>query len=80
MALARACQEAAVRRAELRLVATTPAVRRMLAAQGLDRLVPVYSSVEAATTAGGWTISRRRSPPRSPIPFPRHGEPGNRKH
>ena len=40
-AVASAVQQAAVRRAELRLVATAPAVRRQLAAQGLDRLVPV---------------------------------------
>ena len=51
-AVARACQQAAVCRAELRLVATAPSVRRLLAAEGLDRLVPVYSSVEAAITAG----------------------------
>jgi anti-anti-sigma factor len=51
-AVARACQRAAVRQAELRLVATAPAVRRMLAAEGLDRLVPVYSSLEAAVAAG----------------------------
>ena len=51
-ALARAYQQAAVRRADLRLVASVPAVRRLLAAQGLDRLVPVYSSVEAAEAAG----------------------------
>jgi anti-anti-sigma factor len=51
-AVARACQRAAVCQAELRLVATAPAVRRLLAAHGLDRLVPVYSSVEAAITAG----------------------------
>lgn len=51
-AVARACQRAAVRRAELRLVATSPAVQRLLAAEGLDRLVPVYSSLEAAITAG----------------------------
>jgi len=50
-ALARAYQQAAVRRADLRLVASAPAVRRLLAAQGLDRLVPVYSSVEAAVAA-----------------------------
>ena len=50
-ALARAYQQAAVRRADLRLVATASAVRRLLAAQGLDRLVPVYSSVEAAVAA-----------------------------
>src|SRR6516162_9956604 len=51
-AVARACQRAEVCGAELRLVATAPAVRRLLAAEGLDRLVPVYSSVEAAITAG----------------------------
>jgi anti-anti-sigma factor len=51
-AVARACQRAAICRADLRLVATAPAVRRLLAAEGLDRLVPVYSSVEAAITAG----------------------------
>jgi anti-anti-sigma factor len=51
-AVARACQRAAAFRAELRLVVTAPAVRRLLAAEGLDRLVPVYSSVEAAITAG----------------------------
>jgi anti-anti-sigma factor len=50
-ALAQAYQQAAVRRADLRLVATASAVRRLLAAQGLDRLVPVYSSVEAAVAA-----------------------------
>lgn len=51
-AVAWACQRAAVRRVELRLVATAPAVRRLLAAEGLDRLVPVYSSVAAAVAAG----------------------------
>jgi anti-anti-sigma factor len=51
-AVSLACQRAAIRRAELRLVAAAPAVRRLLAAQGLDRLVPVYLSVEAAIAAG----------------------------
>ena len=51
-AVARACQQATVRRAELRLVAISPAVRRLLAAEGLDRMVPVYSSLEAAIAAG----------------------------
>ena len=51
-AVARACQRAAICRADLRLVATAPAVRRLLAAEGLDRLVSVYSSVEAAIIAG----------------------------
>lgn len=50
--VARACQRAVICRAELRLVATAPAVRRLLTAEGLDRLVPVYSSVVAAITAG----------------------------
>ena len=52
-ALARAYQRAAICDAELRLVAAGPAVRRLLAGQGLDRLVPVYSSVAAAVAAGG---------------------------
>ena len=51
-AVSLAYQQAAVHRAELRLVATAPAVRRLLAEQGLDRLVPVYPSVEAAVAAG----------------------------
>jgi anti-anti-sigma factor len=51
-AVARACQRAVVRRVELRLVATAPTVRRLLAAEGLDRVVGVYSSVEAAIGAG----------------------------
>jgi len=50
-AVARAYQQAAVRRADLRLVATAPAVRRLLTAESLDRLVPVYSSVEEAVAA-----------------------------
>jgi anti-anti-sigma factor len=51
-AVSLAYQQAAVRRAELRLVAIAPAVRRLLAEQGLDRLVAVYPSVEAAVAAG----------------------------
>ena len=78
-AVARACQRAAVCRAELRLVATAPSVRRLLAAEGLDRLVPVYSSVEAAITAGDPdgpvppAMSRRRSRPRDGLPGRRTG-------
>jgi anti-anti-sigma factor len=51
-AVSLAYQRAATRQAELRLVAAAPAVRRLLAAQGLDRLVAVYTSVEAAVAAG----------------------------
>jgi anti-anti-sigma factor len=50
--MARAYQRAAVRQAELRLVVTAPAVRQLLAEQGLDRLVAVYPSVAAAVAGG----------------------------
>ena len=69
-AVARACQQATVRRAELRLVATSPAVRRLLAAEGLDRLVPVYSSLEAAIAAGEPDGPDRGDPAR-PVVAPR---------
>jgi PAS domain S-box-containing protein len=52
-AVSLAHQQAAIRRAELRLVVTAPAVQRLLAVQGLDRLVLVYPSVEAAVADGG---------------------------
>jgi anti-anti-sigma factor len=51
-AVSLACLQAAIRRVELRLVAAAPAVWQLLAAQGLDRLVAVYPSVEAAVAAG----------------------------
>jgi len=52
-ALVRAYQGALVRQAELRLVVSAPAVRQMVSAEGLDRLVAVYPSLEAAVAAGG---------------------------
>jgi anti-anti-sigma factor len=70
-AVARACQRAAVCRAELRLVATSPAVRRLLAAEGLDRLVPVYSSLEAATIAGEPDGPGLVGDPAAPVAAPR---------
>ena len=70
-AVARACQQAAVHRAELRLVATAPAVQRLLAAEGLDRLVPVYSSLEAAITAGEPDGPDPRGDPAAPVVAPR---------
>jgi anti-sigma B factor antagonist len=36
---------------ELRLVVTAPIVSRMLSLSGVDRLVPIHPSLEAATTA-----------------------------
>jgi anti-anti-sigma factor len=51
-ALARACQRAAVSGAQLRVVVTVPIVRRVLSIEGLDRLVSIYPSLEAALAAG----------------------------
>lgn len=50
-ALIRAYQLAAVSQAELRLVVTDVAVSRLVSEAGLDRLVPVFGSVEAAVAA-----------------------------
>jgi anti-anti-sigma factor len=55
--IARACQRAAISGTQVRLVVTAPGVRRVLAIEDLDRLVPIYPSLEAATEAGrgpGW--------------------------
>ena len=56
-AIARACQRAAIGGTRVRLAVTAPGVRRVLAIEGLDRMVPIYPSLEAATEAGrepGW--------------------------
>jgi PAS domain S-box-containing protein len=50
--MARVYQRAAADQAELRLVIPTPDVRHLVTADGLDRLVPVYSSLKAALAAG----------------------------
>jgi anti-anti-sigma factor len=57
-AIARACQRASISGTRVRLVVTAPAVRRVLTIEGLDRLVPIYPTLEAATAAGrepGWS-------------------------
>ena len=51
-ALVHACQRASDGGAQLRVAVTVPAVRQVLVASGLDRLVPIYPSVEAAIAAG----------------------------
>ena len=51
-AVARACQRAAINGTQVRLVVTAPVVRRVLSIEGLDRLVSIYPSLEAATAAG----------------------------
>jgi len=56
-AIARACQRAATNGTRIRLAVTAPGVRRVLAIEGLDRMVPIYPSLEAAAAAGdgpGW--------------------------
>jgi anti-anti-sigma factor len=50
-AIARACQRAAINGTRVRLVVTAPAVRRVLSIEGLDRLVSIYPSLEAAVAA-----------------------------
>jgi anti-anti-sigma factor len=79
-AIARAYQRAAVSGTQLRLAATVPVVRRVLSIEGLDRLVSVYPSVEAALAAGtpgsGSTVSGLLAPrPVSPRPAELAGEP-----
>lgn len=51
-AIARACQRAAISGTQLRLVVTAPAIRRVLSIEGLDRLVSIYPSLEAAIASG----------------------------
>ena len=47
-AIARACQRAAVSGIQFRLAVATTVIRRVLGIEGLDRLVPIYPSREAA--------------------------------
>jgi anti-sigma B factor antagonist len=55
-AVMRAYQRALASGTQLRLVITAPIVRRVLEVSGLDRLIPVYPSLEAATAAGIPTV------------------------
>jgi anti-sigma B factor antagonist len=50
-AVVRAFQRAVISGTELRLVVIAPAVSRVLSLSGVDRLVPVHPSLEAATAA-----------------------------
>jgi anti-sigma B factor antagonist len=50
-AVVRAFRRAVISGTELRLVVTTQQVSRMLSLSGVDRLVGIYPSREAATTA-----------------------------
>jgi anti-anti-sigma factor len=62
-ALARAYHRAMANGTELRLVVTADVVRRVLALNGLDRLVAIYPDLDGALAAGA---ERRQV----------HGEPG----
>jgi anti-anti-sigma factor len=55
-AVARAYQRAAAAGTQLRLVVPAPIVRRVLSINGLDRLIPVYPSLEAAAAAAPATV------------------------
>jgi len=51
-AMLRAYPRALIAGTQLRLVVTAQAVQRVLTLNGLDRLIPVYPSLEAATAVG----------------------------
>jgi anti-anti-sigma factor len=61
-AFVRAYQRAAASGTQLRIVVTAPVVRRVLSINGLDRLVPVYPSLEAATAAAALAAGARPAP------------------
>ena len=75
-AVAQACQRAAVSGTQLRLVVTAPVIRRVLSIEGLDRLVSIYPSLEAAIASGvpGGSVpapleAGPRPPSRTPADF-----------
>jgi len=75
-ALSRAHQRASAGGAQLRVAVTAPVVRQVLAASGLDRLVSIYPSAEAAIAA--------RTPDVIPLlprpgPGPGEGRAGSRR-
>jgi anti-sigma B factor antagonist len=67
-AVMRAYQRALASGTQLRLVVTAPIVRRVLGINGLDRLIPVYPSLEAATAAGTPAAPKTREPGGPPAP------------
>ena len=78
-ALAGAYQRAVISGTEFRLVLTAQIVRHVLSVSGLDRLVSVYPSLEAATAAWGPStaipptrLTRVAGPPPHRVPAPGH--------
>jgi anti-anti-sigma factor len=73
-ALVRAYQRATAHGTQLRMVVTAPVVRRVLSMNGLDRLVPVYPSLEAAAAAAAMTARSRPAPDGQPAAGARAGD------
>ena len=65
-ALVRAHKRAAASHADVRLVVTAPAVRRVLTITGVDRLIAVFASVAAALAAPGQSATEGAKPGPSP--------------
>ena len=78
-AVVRAYQRAAANGTQLRIVVTAPVVRRLLSINGLDRLVPVYPSLESATAAA-LTAAASPSPDGWPDGQAGHGGRAGRGH
>jgi anti-sigma B factor antagonist len=74
-AVMRAYQRALASGTQLRLVVTAPIVRRVLGINGLDRLIPVYPSLEAATAAGTPAVPKTPKPGGPPAPQSRKRPP-----
>lgn len=78
-AVARACQRSAINGTRIRLVVTAPLIRRVLSIEGLDRLVSIYPSLEAATARDDIPAPSLAGPrPDRPIPVGYAGPPGGR--
>ncbi len=74
-AVARAYQRAVVSGAQLRLVVTAQIVRRVLSLSGLDRLISIYPSLDAAIAAGTPAAAVPLAPWRSRIHTGSHPPP-----
>ncbi len=74
-ALARAYQRAEASGTQLRLVVTAPVIRRVLAIEGLDRLVSIYPLLDAALAGGPPGAGLK---PARPAPAGLTGVPGVR--
>jgi anti-sigma B factor antagonist len=67
-AVALAFQRAVGNGVQLRLVVTTGVVHHVLSLNGIDRLIPIYPTLRAATAAGAQGEPRVSPPPPAPVP------------